>query len=354
MKRGNGSTPTSASQPASLQQITHWVLDGQSFAIPTERSGEVQQRIQQSLDEEWAQMVPDFTQRLEQRVHAIYAPTYHNIPLFTDWFYSLKGEYSRYLEALIGSVDQLLLDQLQEKVFQPAGFETHAAQLPEDLEQFVDDRLMQTQQRVKAQLKTELAPFQIGHSEGVTQHEVQRVELTAVLEQRMALRASDVTRLVVQSLASGYMGYQSAQAIRALMLKSVTSKIATAGSFKAASALLSKVVVKLVAKNAAITGAATAGLVCGPAAILCGAAMATLTWLAIDEIWMGFDEQINRAAFESELRQALEASEREMVQLLQSHYRTQLQQAWLDLSRAESNTSGTPASQGDFRPIQTF
>jgi hypothetical protein len=270
------------------------------------------------------------------------------LPDFIDWYYSLRGEYSRVAMAALSYANLAEPDYVAERAASmllpdeiwAEGFATLERQAAERLlahhEQVREDWLADVTRRLSAHRVPAPLPTPQSSADG-------RVRLDPLIGQIAAReRAALETRLSLSTLAAG-----GAAAGPALWRAVAARTSATAGRAAAARAA---------GRGAARAGSAAAGgaAVCspgGPAAVGCALIAGAAAWLGTDWALLRIDEHLHRDDFEAALDAGLAALRQQIEQdlldgydaLIAAHYGSVKQ----DISRGF-----VPAHAGDASAAQ--
>ncbi len=312
------------SEPQSLVSV---IFGNQASYLSPEQAGELAPAVNQTLERRLRQGKIALETRIEHGVNRTFAPALDKVPAFSEWYYSLQGEYSRYAHALAGNMAAYLEDKAREKIFDAAGMRDNLDREMEALNQQTVAQVRESLQEATQTLKELLSRYRREMPKATDKEKVvlkQEINLDPILEQGLAITDADITRQAVSGLLAVSMGSAVTKGLGAVVVKKAVAKLAGAKTFQMAAALLSKFAAKMALKTGSAGSAAAAGTaVCsptGPVALLCGAVAGAITWVAVDKAFIEFDEVLHREEFEKELRQAI-IEERETL-------KTQLKQAY--------------------------
>jgi hypothetical protein len=211
-----------------------------------------------------------------------FQPVYDRIKNYTNFHYSIRGEYTELVGAAVGTLE----DDLERRLF--AGLSDRLNSVSSEM----DKRFLQNYERVlDERIKMASDSVDLGDATlRATQDAVQRVQVTAPV-----VAATTVAGAVSIKVIS----------------KAVAKKIVTKVAAKAAGKGLMK-------GGTALTGAGAGALVCAPAgpfAAVCGVGGAVVVWLTVDAVVIQLDEMLNREEFEQNLRDAID-DEKDRVRLV--------------------------------------
>ena len=206
---------------------------------------------------------------LDPLLDSAFQPAYERVEDYTDFHYSIRGEYTE----LGGALFARLEDDLEERLF--AGLSERLNSVSSEL----DESFLRAYERTLGE-KIRMASKSVDIGEATrnaTQGAIQRVKVTMPI-----------------AAATTVAGAVSIKVISKVVAKKVAIKFAGKGLLKGGSLL---------------TGAGTGAALCapaGPAAAVCGIAGAVVAGLTVDAIVIEADEWKNREDFEQNLRQAID------------------------------------------------
>jgi len=208
---------------------------------------------------------------------AAYAPVYDAIPLYTDFHYSLPGEYLELTQAAIGDLGQ----EIQERLF--AGHQQRLNQVMNLLDESFE-------KAYRKRLEISLGEALPAASNGAVLGSLSQTAIEGA-KTRIKVTAPVAGLVIVGSAAS-------LKAASALIAKKIGAKIAVKAAAKSG------------AKWAAAgSGAASGAIVCswaGPGAGICAAGGAVIAWVAVDIAVLNLDELMNREEFEENLKSLID------------------------------------------------
>jgi hypothetical protein len=215
--------------------------------------------------------------RIPLLLDALYAPVYAAIPAYTDFHYSVLGEYTELTASALSQAS----DKLHGLLF--AGFDERQHELVATLDrEFAATYSTLLQENLAAALpsdKLNLGP--------VTE------TVTASMRNRVSISYPLAVALV------------SAKPLATAVAKKIGLKIAA----------------RTTGKLALATGGASAGLACGPLAPLCAVAAGIATWFLVDVAAVNLDEYWNRDEFETDVRAMIDDDKTTKRRLLESALR---------------------------------
>jgi len=211
-----------------------------------------------------------------------FQPVYDGIENYTNFHYSIRGEYTELVVAAIGTLE----DDLERRLF--AGLSDRLKRVSSEM----DKSFLQSYERVlDERIKLASGSVDLGDAtRRATQDAVQRVQVTAPV-----VAATTVAGAVSIKVIS----------------KGVAKKIAAKVAAKAVSKGLMK-------GGTVLSGAGAGALLCapaGPVAAACGVGGAVVVWFTVDAVVIQLDEILNREEFEQNLREAID-DEKDRVRLI--------------------------------------
>jgi len=347
--------------PNNLMRI---VINGTVSHLPVGAVSDLQPQLQDELEAQQAKAIRDLDTEVDRRIDPIFASVLDQVPDFTDWYYSLQGEYSRYAAVLSGGdVAEYLGERFREAVLQPVGLETALDERLTELNGYADARV---RQGYAAVLEKAAALVDAEQVSGLPDQQAAQVEksldLGAVVTDHLQIRGSDMAQQAAAGLVAVGVGAAVAKGMGAVVTKKIVASVVSTKSFQAAAALLTKLVAKTAVKETGAAGAALTGVtLCSPSglvALLCGAVAGAVTWVAVDKVFIELDEAINREAFEAEIRNAI-LNERDILKAqLKDAYRqvvtSSYQRTAQALSDALAPPEGPPKPPGRFVPADAL
>jgi hypothetical protein len=197
-----------------------------------------------------------------------FQPVYDSIEGYTDFHYSIRGEYTELWVNYAGNLEE----DLEKWLFEGLSDRLNSASSE------MDERFLQTYERVLGErIRMASGSVDLGDATlKATQDAVQRVKVTAPV-----------------AAATTVAGAVSIKVISKAVAKKIAVKVAGKGLIKGGSLM---------------TGAGTGAVLCapaGPAAAVCGIVGGLVTWVAVDAAVIVVDEQLNREKFEQGLRDAI-------------------------------------------------
>ena len=227
------------------------------------------------------QALAEVASNVDMQLAYVYDPVYASIPVYADFHYSLRGEYTELAMTVRGWMNNDSRDristELEQRLF--AGFDERISGAFTQLrEQYLA--------AFNASLEAEIqAASAAGNSATVLGEATQFALNDAVARARVSYPATGAAVLVggggLKALTAG---------MASKLAASVAAKTAAKGAVKGGGAL---------------AGAGSGAVLCawgGPLALACGVGGGIAAWLLADKAIIELDELFNREEFESELR----------------------------------------------------
>jgi hypothetical protein len=236
----------------------------------------------------------DIEAMIEKELDAAFAPLYSAANEYVEFHYTLRGEYTQLFAYSKGSAH---LDALiYEKIFEKSNFQTRLEDAMGTINQNTIAILNSYYEKLESGLQKKLA--------------LDENTMQIVMQEILNLSKDDIAKRFINS--------------EAVALRLVST---AGGAFAArglAAAIGARIAVRLGAKTGLrILGAgsgASAGLLCGPAAALCGFGGAVAGWLSIDKAIIEIDKYYNKDEFRFELYLAINLEKERLKQELLALY----------------------------------
>ena len=241
--------------------------------------------------------------KIDEKIDAIFAPVYEQIPKFAEFHYSVTGEYTEIVAALAGQMG----NQVQDILFKEVGFDGNLQKGLTEISHFSLDKISDSSAKINQDMKNKM---ELGDDD------------MNVLTKTLQLTTQDIRNRYTN------LGYNTIRGAGVAMGLSATGTVlAKTMGKKLATKIAAKTAIKTTAKGASILGGAGAGVatcaVGGPLASgLCGFVGGVLTWIAVDKFIVEIDEHFNRDDFEKELRDMVDEQKQEIKKGLKDSYST--------------------------------
>jgi len=210
---------------------------------------------------------------LDPLLDRAFQPVYDSIEGYTDFHYSIRGEYTELFAAGWGKLE----NDLEERLF--AGLSDRLNSVSFEM----DANFLETYEKVLGE-KISMATGSVDLGDATrqaTQGAFQRVTVTAPVAAATTVAGAASIKVISKSVAKK-------------IVAKVAVKTAGKGVFKGGSLL---------------TGAGTGAALCapaGPVAVVCGIVGGVATWLVVDGVVINLDEKFNGEEFEQGLRNAID------------------------------------------------
>lgn len=267
---------------------------------------------------------------LDPAFDSLIAAALERVPDYADWYYSLRGEYTRLWEAAFGDLPAMMMEQLQQRVFDAAGTAAGLESTGARMDQLVETELgaagEQGLARLERLLRERARPVEGAADVEVTEAHQLDAQPFERLDPYLELSGQDIARQGVAAGAGAAVGAAALKKLGAssaakLGAKAAASTLAGAGSGAAA--------------GAALCGATVVGAPLAAGCALVGGIVSGVgTWLAVDSAVLGAEEWLQREAFEERLREDLRLELEALRDRLRDHYREALGIAFGQLESA--------------------
>jgi hypothetical protein len=313
------------------------IVHGKVHHLSAEDSRQLFPHLAESLQEAREKLGPEIEAEIDRRVDEAFQPVFGYIPRFTDWYYSLQGEYSRYAAALTGDMAAYMGEKFQQTILAPADLENRLDTVQAQVNAVLAEKIQESAEASVARLKNFIESQTISDSPDYRIKVQDELDLSALLGERLRIGSADIGKTVLLGAAALGVGELVAKGMGAIVVKNVVAKAAGGGTFKLAAALLSKFAAKMAIKGGGAGTAAVAGAaLCspgGPLAVACGVVAGVGTWLLVDEAFILFDEAINREEFEKEISQAVISQREELKAQLTKVYQQAVELQYAELHK---------------------
>lgn len=311
------------------------VIEGQRFLLAAEDAGIVEHRASRHADRGAAEAGDAAARLVAAELDVLFERLSARVPAYADWYFSLRGEYTRLWLLILRWGGLLTADPVvykgMELVF---GGEELAAEVSA------------IESRVEGQLAARARGLRTAWLEEL---------LTIAGEQDVEdAPGAPSTVVVLDDLAREFAGHGSSEFLTRLSASSAgAASVGAAAPLAARLALRSSaaaagggsVALKGAGRGAARAGSAGVGALgcaaAGPAAWACALAVGGAAWLATDWALLSADEWRNRDALMADWEKRLALLRAELEQSLLEHY-DQAIEAWHDGMRVEVERTFSP------------
>jgi hypothetical protein len=237
-----------------------------------------------------SQSIKEIKYQIDISIDKVYKPLYRQIDNFSDFHYSVRGEYSELFTVVFGKVENILEEQL----FKPTNFKNNLSEQIKNINnnslKIITSQFKQIKQEVKDKL--ELNNDEINFL---------LVKILKLSQDDMKLRMTSYTNNIFKG-----MGLGGGAIAGTVMTKIMTKNIAKVIAKKIATKVAIKAGTKAAGVGASALAGAEAGVFCGPGAWLCspvGAVVGGIVgWFATDVIVVTVDEYYNKDNFKEDIR----------------------------------------------------
>lgn len=279
----------------------HLVLEGTHYRVPASRLPELHARSAIWFRQGAGLAKAALGRRLEAGVDGLFRPVEARVPAFLDWYYSLRGEYTRLggwvLEKLGGETRQRVAAKTQALLFEATNFRHRLGALERELAVEAGRWARQTQGGWRRMMRVALRDYEVPpplrHSAGEGERVLDRVAVSPVATAGERRRLEN--RLALSSMGGGATG--------ALVWRAATRAAVASGGRVAAARGAGRLASRV--GSAALAGAGVCS-VTGPVAVGCGLVTGTVAWISIDWAMIEADEWANRGKLERRLRAGLD------------------------------------------------
>jgi hypothetical protein len=280
-------------------------------------------------------------------VDTAFAPALERVPRFTDWYYSLRGEYSRYLSALTDDLPGFMARKLEEEVIAPSRLEGGLDRLEGSLSADLAGRLQAEQRWALGTLAELVAADSVPRDTPQYRGRVENtVDLGSLLRDGLSVSEKDLGRTALAALAATGAGTAVAKGLGAVVVKKLVAKLMGTSGMKLAVALLGKLLVKTGVKGGGSAAAAATGLtLCAPGGLIavgCGLVAGVVVWVLVDKAFIEIEEALDRDTFEADLRSAMIAERDDLKRRLGQAYEGAVRERYAEL--AKQLVAHTPAA----------
>jgi len=308
----------------------------------------VQKSIGITLESGEEKMLEDIDVIIENEVNLAFSGVYDGVPDLSDYYYSLKGEYTRvalkghdvycgykngtlvpyYNQFLADGYklkkcnEKMLDDEINSKIDKYLFAESNFDEYMKRISTSVNEKVNQNMQSIKAEISVNLD------------------ELDAVQTQNIE---NDFEKIFTAS--SRDMAKKGLSGTGAILLTSTISK-----------SIISKMLLKLGAKGAGkaasfVAGSASGITICapsGPWAFLCGVVTGTVAWVGVDAAMTEVDQAFNEDDFELNVRKMIDSEKETLKSLMKESYKRWIVEIFVKLNKNRAELH-SPYEQIDFK-----
>ena len=279
------------------------------FNVDTEA---LQANASAAVSEARSEAIRQGEEQIDATLEQAFSAAEEGVDEYLDWYYTLRGEYSRLGQVLMGDMDEFMTEKLQEHVVAATGFDSILKNGLANLESQAETLVLGAAGNVHASVIEEV--------KAALPCRFPTIDPVGVINIR-----PDVVRATVATAAGGGVAIK---VMAARPATAVAGKLAARGTVKLAGKALAKTAAKTTAKKGATvlatlgaSGTATASCgFLGPFAPVCGVGAGVVTWLAVDKTFVEVEERFRRDDLRVELMAGLNEERAELrEQLVAAH-----------------------------------
>ena len=346
-----------------IEAIQVTLSGGETFYIDSASVPHIQAQTQAWVEHRRIEVQNQMLKTLDQETEEIFHKALQEVPRFVDWYYSLRGEYTRLFYAVFDNLPNYLSQQLNQLVFQPAG----TAESIDRMADILDARLAEQLHHAALELQNLLTRLVRAHrlipdevNVRVSRQWTLEDQLAEHLETYISLAPHDIARQGMATSAGVAVSAMTLRKLGAMTVTKASTKLAGAKSLGALTSVTSKLGLKTIAKAGGTlggTGAASGATLCAgtPGCALVGGAVAGLAaWILVDKAVLETQEMLNRTELEDDLRQTLTDLRDDLRTTLKTRYVSTVQTGFARLrhSAEDQAPAATTIPQKDFVPAR--
>jgi len=251
----------------------------------------------------------EIKRQIDISINKAYQPIYGQIDNFSDFHYSVKGEYTELGTVLFGEVENILEEQL----FKPSNFQSILTNELKNINTKSTQIIIKQFKNLKQDIKSKM---------NLDDEEITFLlsNILKLSQEDMKFRMSSYTNNLFKGMGLG----GGAVAGSAMMTKLMSKKISKIIAKKIATKIAVKTGTKAVGAGASAVAGAEAGLFCGPGAWFCSPAGAVIGgiigWFATDKIVVEIDGYYNKDDFKQNIRELIDVQKQNMKNTLYKIY----------------------------------
>jgi hypothetical protein len=263
---------------------------------------------------------------IDNDIDALFCPVYEKIPEYSDFHYSLTGEYSEMFQILSSG----LYKSVKRRLFDSVNFEQNLSIKLNQILNHSSEIINKSSKIANSKISSEL---NLSNSEFMEFSN----EFIKISTNDMKERFSNFATMGIR-VATSIKGFSLGMA-GTVLVKKICSK------------LTAKIIGKVVAKTGIKVGTelsgagigAGIGSIFGPAGTLIGGLIGgAITWFAVDKIIIEIDQYFNEEEFRDELRKLVDAYKNSMKNELKNIYRQALHKTANQLKDGYANIKSVP------------
>ncbi len=321
-------------------------------------------KIDKTIDKELASGERKILARLDdivdKQIDTAFIPVYEGIPRLSDYYYSVKGEYTRialkghdlycgykndtlapfYNRYLPNGLKlkrcnvEMLNEEIESKIkkylFEDTDFNIHIDAASKSINNGIFEDMTEIRFNILNSL-IELDSQKYTHTNQQIQNQLDKID--SKFEEVLEASSRDLAK-------------KSLSATGAVLLTSSISK-----------ALMSKILLKLGAKSAGkaasfVAGSTTGLTICspsGPWALLCGVVTGTVSWVGVDAAMSEIDQSFNEDDFQKNISKMIDAEKNTLKALMKESYHKWMLDIFKELKQS-SNELKSPYEQLQNKP----
>ncbi|WP_294961740.1 hypothetical protein [Sulfurimonas sp.] len=297
---------------------------------------EVDRVISSKLTSSEKSLIENINLVIDAEVDMAFKPVYMSIPKLSDYYYSVKGEYTRIIlkgySLYCGYKNDYMVPYYNQ--YLPNGYklkQCDSKMLDNEIESKINYFLFEENDfsikvdnasgSINESIKKSMKDFQSELNESLnsleSQHQIEFTSLETNFDNIFEANSRDVAKKGLS--ATGTL------IISGAISKSVMSK------------MLLKFGAKGAAKASSFIGGSVAGLsICspsGPWALLCGVVTGTASWVGVDAAMTEVDQAFNEDDFELSVKKMIDAQKNTLKELMKESYKEWVQNIFVKLKR---------------------
>ena len=297
---------------------------------------EVDKVLNAKLNSSEQLLIEQINSVIDAEVDFAFKPVYGSIPALSDYYYSVKGEYTRIVlkgySLYCGYKNDYLVPYYNK--YLPNGYklkQCDSQMLDSEIESKINHylfdnndfsaRVDKASKVINENIKESMTNFQDELNESLNlleaQHKSELGSLEANFDNTFEANSRDVAK-------------KGLSATGTLLISGAISK-----------SIMSKMLLKFGAKGAAkastFIGGSVAGLsICapsGPWALLCGVVTGTVSWVGVDAAMTEVDQAFNEDDFKLSVQMMIDAQKNSLKELMKASYREWIQKIFIELKK---------------------
>ncbi|EDZ62927.1 conserved hypothetical protein [Sulfurimonas gotlandica GD1] len=297
---------------------------------------EVDKVLNTKLNSSEQLLIEQINSVIDAEVDLAFEPVYGSIPELSDYYYSVKGEYTRIIlkgySLYCGYKNDYLVPYYNQ--YLPNGYKLKQcdsqmldSEIQSKINYFLFDkndfsaRVDNASNVINESIKESMTNFQDELNESLNSLEAQHQTELGFLESNF----DDIFQANSRDVAKKGLSATGTLLISGAISKSVMSK------------MLLKFGAKGAAKASSFIGGSVAGLtICapsGPWALLCGVVTGTASWVGVDAAMTEVDQAFNEDDFQLSVKMMIDAQKKSLKELMKDSYREWIQKIFTELKK---------------------